>query len=250
MSHVSVLAHDGLAFANPLAEADVERAIDAMNLSPRARVVETGCGSAELLLRVLERYPSALGMGVDPDAEWLDRARAKARARGLGERAEFVQAAAEEAGLRRGSFDAVVNVAASHAHGGYRGALGALAALLRPGGVALFGEGFWAHAPSAAFLEALGGATQDELPSLDELVREARRVGLTSVFQAVASPDDWARYELTLAANAEEHGGPEADAYARRIRDRRALPEGDSTLGFALLVLGPGRRALLAGEDR
>jgi SAM-dependent methyltransferase len=235
-----VLAHEGLPFANPLSEADVERGIAALDLPHGASVVETGCGSAELLVRVLEAYPSAVGVGVDPDADWLARARANAEARIPGRKVEFVHATADDAGLRPGSFDAVVNVAASHAHGGYPAALPALAALVRPGGVVLIGEGFWAREPSPAFLEALGGATPDELGTLDELIGHARSAGLEPVFQAVASEADWARYEETLVRNAETRGEEESLAYARVIRDRRELPDGTSTLGFALLAMRRG----------
>jgi hypothetical protein len=54
---------------------------------------------------------------------------------------------------------------------------------------------------------------------------------------AEASPEDWATYEEALAGNAEHAGGEDDVAYARRIRERRALPGGGTTLGFALLVL-------------
>jgi hypothetical protein len=74
----------------------------------------------------------------------------------------------------------------------------ALAVLRRLAPVVLYGEGFWRRSPSDAFLAALRGE---------------------------------------LAANAERHGSPETLAYARRIRERRALPGGTDTLGFALLVL-------------
>ena len=231
-----MLAHEGLPFANPLSEADIERGIAALDLPDGARVLETGCGAAEVLVRVLARYPSAVGVGVDSDADWLARARVKAEARIPGRKVEFVHAAAEDAGLRPGSFDAVVNVAASHAHGGYPAALPALAALVRPGGVVLFGEGFWGREPSPAFLEALGGATEDELGTLEELLGHARSAGLEPNFQAVASPADWARYEEMLVRNAEVRGDEDSLAYARLIRDRRELPDGSSTLGFALLA--------------
>ena len=70
-----MLAHEGLPFANPLSEADVEQGIAALDLPDGARVLETGCGAAEVLVRVLVRYPSAVGVGVDSDADWLSRAR-------------------------------------------------------------------------------------------------------------------------------------------------------------------------------
>ena len=55
--------------------------------------------------------------------------------------------------------------------------------------------------------------------------------------ESIAEDRDWALYESTLAANAARDGGPDALAYARRIRERRALPSGTTTLGFSLLVL-------------
>jgi SAM-dependent methyltransferase len=231
------MAHEGLLFANPLAAGDVARGIDALPLQDGARVLETGCGSAEVLLRVLERHPGATGVGIDPDADWLARAAAAAQARGLGDRLDLVQATAEEAAPAPGSFDAVVNVASSHAHGGYPAALAELASLVRPGGSVLLGEGFWARPPTPGFLEALGGATEDELGTLDDLLAHAGAAGLVPIFQAVASRVDWATYEETLAANAQARGDADSLAYANRIRERRALSGGTSTLGFALLVL-------------
>jgi hypothetical protein len=52
-----------------------------------------------------------------------------------------------------------------------------------------------------------------------------------------ASPADWAAYEEGLAAEAERYDDADAVAYARAIRERRAIPGGTDTLGFALLTL-------------
>ena len=230
----SLRAHAAVPFMNPLSEADVDGAIAALELPAGARVVETGCGAAALLRRVLAAHPGARGVGVDPDGAAL----ARARAAGVG--AELIEARAQDAGLAPASFDLVINVASSHAHGGFPDALGALRALARPdGGLVLFGEGFWAREPSPAFLDALGGATADELPlGLDALLDAARAAGLAPVAPPrVASAADWAAYEDGLATEAERHPDDEARAYAARIRARRALPGGRDTMGFALLVL-------------
>jgi SAM-dependent methyltransferase len=235
----SVRAHAAVPFMNPLSEADVDSAIAALPLAPGARVLETGCGGAELLLRILEAHPQATGTGVDPDADSLALARAGAAARLPGREPELIAAPAAGAGLAPGSFDLVVNVAASHAHGGFPAALDELAALARPeGGLVLLGEGFWTREPSAAFLEALGGATADELPlGVDALVAAARAAGLEPLATAQASESDFASYEEALAAEAERYDDEDARAYARGIRARRALPDGASTFGFALLTL-------------
>jgi hypothetical protein len=238
--HTSLRAHAAVPFMNPFGEAAVDAAIAALAPPDGARVVETGCGAAELLLRVLEAFPAARGVGVDPDPHALARARAAAAARLPEDRApELIEARAQDAGLPAGAWDLVINVAASHAHGGFPVALGALAALARPGGGrVLLGEGFWRRPPSPAFLDALGGATADELPlGLDALLDAARAAGLEPLATAVASDADWAAYEDGLATEAERHDDGDAVAYAHRIRARRALPDGRTTLGFALLTL-------------
>jgi hypothetical protein len=101
----------------------------------------------------------------------------------------------------------------------------------------MYGEGYWHRPPSDAFLAALGGATADELSDHDGLHDAVAEAGFEIVQEWLASEADWARYEETLAVNAERHNTPETLAYAQRIRDRRALPGGTDTLGFALLVL-------------
>jgi SAM-dependent methyltransferase len=235
----SFRAHLAVPFMNPMSEADVDGAIAGLAVpSAGARVVETGCGGAELLLRILACHDQATGVGVDPDALARGRPRAAAAARVPGREPQLVEAPAQEAGLEPGAFDLVVNVAASHAHGGFPGALRELAALARPGGLVLFGEGFWTRPPSAEVLEALGGASADELPlGLDGLLAAVRAAGLEPVDVRAASVADWATYEEGLATEAERHDDEDALDYARRIRDRRALPDGTTTLGFALLTL-------------
>ncbi|QEC50121.1 class I SAM-dependent methyltransferase [Baekduia soli] len=241
MESASVRAHAAVPFMSPMSETAVDAAIAALALPPRARVLETGCGAAELLLRVLEAHPGATGVGVDLDRDVLERARRAAARRLPGRAPELIAAPAGEAALPPGGHDLVINVASSHAHGGWPAALGVLAGLVRPGGLVLLGEGFWAREPSPAVLDALGGATVGELPAgLPALVAEAGRAGLTVVATAEAGAADWAAYEEGLAAEAARHPDPEAQAYARRIRERRALPGGTDTMGFALLTLRRG----------
>jgi len=210
-----------------MSEAAVDAAIGALPLPPTPLILDTGCGNGEMLVRALRAYPRARGVGVDLDADAI----AEARERGAGLPVQFE---VQDAATVGGQFDAVINVGSSHAHGGFPHALTALRDLAH---VALYGEGFWRCPPSAAFLDALGGATADELADLDGLHDAALGAGFDVVHESIADDRDWAIYESTLAANAERDGGPDALAYARRIRERRALPGGTTTLGFSLLVL-------------
>lgn len=228
MPSASRIAHAGLAFANPMSETAVDAAIAALPLPAYPLVLDTGCGTGEMLVRTLNAHPRARGLGIDLDPDAI--AQARHRADGLSARFEVRDATTTD-----GRFDAVINVGSSHAHGGFPAALDALRALAP---VALYGEGFWQRPPSEAFLAALGGATVDELADLDGLRGAIRDIGFDILHESFASEHDWAQYEETLAANAERHGAADTIAYARRIRDRRALPNGTDTLGFALFVLG------------
>lgn len=190
-----------------------------------------------MLVRVLESHPSATALGIDSDETWVEAARTTAAHRGVASKSEFRCASADEVQPSSSRFDVAINIAASHAHGGYAGALHALSRFVPSGGTVLFGEGFWRKPPSPEFLEALGGASPDELTGLDDLFAQARTVGLVLERWWVASPESWEQYEMGLARNADALPGPDASRYAEAIRRRRALPDGCDTLGFALLEL-------------
>ena len=242
MPSASHIAHRGLPFANPMREADVDRALAGLRLPPGALVLDTGCGGGEMLVRALEAGdPTWRGLGVDLDADAIAAARVRAAERLPGRDVRFeVRDAAEV----HGRHDAVLNVGSAHVHGGYPAALRALRGLVADGGTVVYGEGYWREPPSPAFLAALGGATEDELDTLGGLRTAVLDAGFDIASVTEAGEADWAAYEETLAANAERDGGAETAEYARRIRARRALPDGTRTLGFALLVLrAPGRRA-------
>jgi hypothetical protein len=227
MPSASRIAHAGLPFANPMSEAAVDAAIAAVPLPADPCIVDTGCGSGEMLVRAVMAHPGARGLGVDLDADAI--AEARRHASDVPIRFEV-----RDAATLNGEFDAVINVASSHVHGGFPAALATLHTLAP---IILYGEGFWERSPSADFLTALGGATEDELADLNGLRRAIRDARLEILHESLATHGDWARYEETLAGNAERHGGPDSLVYANRIRERRALPGGTDTLGFALFAL-------------
>ena len=203
----SQIAHVGLPFANPMSEAAVNAAVAALPLPAEPVILDTGCGSGEMLLRALRLHRGARGLGIDLDADAI--AEARRRAADLPAHFEVRDAATVD-----GTFDAVVNVAASHVHGGFPAAIDALRSLAP---VALYGEGFWQRFPSTEFLACLGDATEDELCDLAGLRAAIRGAGFEILSERLASQADWAHYEQTLAANTERHGDPDSVAYPRRI---------------------------------
>jgi SAM-dependent methyltransferase len=221
---VSRIAHGDLVLYNPLAEADVDEAIGLLGLERGARVLDVACGRAEVLGRIAERW-DVEAIGYDIDAELIEGARRP----GL----DLIVADEPPAG----PFDLAVCIGSSHALGGFPDALARLHQLVRPGGQVLLGEGYWRTTPTPEYLDALGGATEDELSDYRGLFDMAQAAGLTPLWSCVASERDWDRYEWTQVLNAERHGGEQLLERAAAARRRLTMPGGRETLGFALALL-------------
>jgi SAM-dependent methyltransferase len=226
---VSRIAHGELKLYNPLAESDLDAAIELLGLAPGARVLDVACGTAEVLRRVGARW-EINGTGYDSDAEQIERARLASP--------DLDLLVADEP--PPGPFDLAVCIASSHALGGFPDALGRLRELVSPGGQILLGEGYWLREPAPEYLDALGGASPDELADYTGLFAAAEDAGLTALWSCVASEHDWDRYEWAQVLNAERHGGEQLRERAAAARRRLTLPEGRQTLGFALVLLRQG----------
>jgi SAM-dependent methyltransferase len=222
-AEASRIAHGQLRLYNPLAEQALDEAIGLLSLEPGARILDVACGRAEVLRRVAERYDvEAIGYDADP-------ALVAAAPAGLDVRVAESPPA--------GPFDLVICIASSHALGGFPNALAALRDLLAPGGQLLLGEGYWRRPPNEEYLDALGGATADELADYTGLMAAGEEAGLTALYASVASEADWDRYEWTQVLNSERSGHPELAERARRARGRLTMPGGRETLGFALVLM-------------
>jgi SAM-dependent methyltransferase len=227
----SRIAHGELRLWNPLSDAALDETIALLEPPPGGRVLDVACGRAEVLRRVAEGF-EVEATGYDSDAALIESGPP-----GL----ELLVRDTPPPG----PFDVVLCIAASHALGGFPDALGALRELVRPGGEVLVGEGYWCQPPSAEYLDALGGASADELPDYSGLMRAAEQTGLTPLHSSVASEADWDRYEWRLilnaerwaAANPEDPGAEVLRERARHARERMTMPGGRETLGFALVLL-------------
>jgi SAM-dependent methyltransferase len=227
----SRIAHGELRLWNPLSEGALDEAIALLAPPPGGRVLDVACGRAEVLRRVAERF-DVEATGYDTDAALIESGQP-----GLDLRVRDTPPP--------GPFDVLLCIAASHALGGFPAALNGLRELARPGGEVLLGEGYWRRPPSTEYLDALGGASADELPDYSGLMRAAEAAGLTPLHSSVASEADWDRYEWRLILNAERWASAHPDdpgaemllERARRARERMTMPGGRDTLGFALVLL-------------
>jgi len=237
----STIAHRDHVFANPFSEAKIDRVLGLLDLQPGSAVLDVGCGNAELLIRLIERY-QIVGVGVDPNAAALDEARRRKADRIPDGQLQLHQCRAEEY-TADCAFDAALCVGSTHAYGDYEGTLIALKRVVRPGGHVLIGEGYWKRPPDASYLQLLG-AEPDELTSHAENVSRAAAAGLTPLYTITSSDDEWDHYEglycravqRYVAAHPED---PEAAAFTDYIRQWYAgyIRWGRETLGFGLYLL-------------
>jgi SAM-dependent methyltransferase len=241
-SRFSDIAHAGMLLWNPLPEDETLRVVDGLRLAATARVLDVGCGRAELLLRLLART-GASGVGIDVWPPAAASARDAARGRVDPSRFEIREERFDAANFAEGSFDVAMCVGSTHAAGGLRETLRAFRRLLVPGGVALVGEGHWIREPDAAYLAFLGSPRESLLDHAGN-VAAARDEGFDVVRELVTSLRDFDRYEDRYAANVERFAAgnphdPDAAAFLARIREWRAayLQWGRRTLGFALYEL-------------
>ncbi|MDH5675164.1 MAG: methyltransferase domain-containing protein [Myxococcales bacterium] len=126
------------------------RTIDAAGIRSGQRVLDVGCGTGTLALAAAEAVGSrGEVIGIDPSAEMIARARAKAATRGLP--ARFELAAAERLPFDDGKFDVALGSLMFHhlPQPLQRAALLELQRVLAPGGqlvlVDFVGRGPWLH---------------------------------------------------------------------------------------------------------
>lgn len=152
----SSLAHASLAYASPLTPKTMEPLLDRLALRPGARVLDIGCGKGEVLVRVCER--GGRGLGVDTSPFSIDAAHARARARGVADRVEFILSPAAHWRPEPGAppFDAAVCIGATHAFGRVSDALAALARHVAPGSHVLCADAYIHPDAPDEYLTTLG----------------------------------------------------------------------------------------------
>ena len=236
---ISRIAHTGLDLAGPYDRATVDDVLAAVDLRSASLVVDVGCGKGEWLLRALERWPRATGIGIDVSVE-----EAETRAAGRSERSRLrlLEADAAEVTLDAPA-DVVICVGSTHALGGPEKALSRLRSMLAPTGRLILGEGFWQSPPSEAARAVFAGYS-DELPAGEvALIDSIEAASFHFRRRFLSSRQQWDDYEAAwsgaLERWAREHPDDPGRDQALEVaaRHRREYLEGyRGFLGFMIVV--------------
>jgi cyclopropane fatty-acyl-phospholipid synthase-like methyltransferase len=239
----TAVAHEGLAFMNPLSEEDVDEMIEALELEPGAHVLDLGCGKAEVLIRVVERYPGVRAVGLDRSSAVLAEAKRQAEERVPESRVTLLEEDVRDYAPEPGAFDLVISTGGVSFRGGVGGTLAVLSGFVAPGGKLLFGDGYWRKEPTAEYLVALGAA-REELRDYEGTIEAAHDVGLELLRAVASSVEDWDRYEDSWAENGERWAAAHADEprtvelrdWIAAGRERYRELGGRDILGFGLFL--------------
>ncbi len=178
---------------NPFSEAKLLRLGEIARLAPGMRQLDLACGKGEMLCRYAQRFGIS-GIGVDYFQAFLDSAAARASELDVADRLQWVQGDAGVYPAERGAFDVVSCIGASWIGSDIHGTIKLMMAALKPGGLMLLGEPFWADdTPDEAY--APWNMNKGEYVTLVETLDRIESVGATLVEMLLSDQDDWDRYE-------------------------------------------------------
>jgi SAM-dependent methyltransferase len=244
---------------NPTSPARLDELIGLLDLPSAARVLDIGCGTGELLVRMAEAHGADRsdgtgtsevsgsgagfsGIGVDTSPWFLGRARESVARRVPGAAIELLEMDGVAFAPEADSFDLACCLGASWVFGGHRGTLKALSVAARPGGQVLVGEPFWRAEPCAEYLD-WSGIGRDDFAGHEENVAIGESAGLIPLLAWVSSSEDWDRYETLQWRAAARYaatrpGDPDVPELLERVARGRHeyLAWGRDTLGWALYL--------------
>ena len=221
---LSAIAHASTPMWGPIDDRTLHELVDAardLGLGPASRIIDLGCGPAELLRRIVEAT-GASGIGVDASRHAIAEARRRLGRAPARDRVELIvdDVHALEASP---AFDLVMCIGPGWKGAGWDALARWAARFVVPGGHLVVADGAWRVPPSDDLLRRLDLRTDDRSSTAD-VIPAVRAAGLEPVRIWRASADAWSAYgtayRQALQAFATDHPddplGPAAEERAGR----------------------------------
>jgi SAM-dependent methyltransferase len=226
--------YDGLTYWGPTSEARMEAILDLVDLPAGATALDVGCGRAELLVRLVERY-GVEAIGIDKSAAALAQARAEFETRAPDAGVSLLELEVSEYAPEPGSLDFISFLGGPFVGDSYPSTVRAFAEWLAPGGLLLSGHGFWMREPEPAYLEATG-LPHDTLTDHTSNIECGYGAGFDVLYVSVSTRDEWDEFEGRIHYNRQMvPGDPELMEEKQRWFDAQQR-WGRDTMGFALYL--------------
>jgi len=244
----SAIAHRDHDYCNPINAVKIERLLDLLPLDEHSRVLDLGCGRAELALRIIERFGSTV-VAIDRSSLMLDQARERAEWTGALGKLHLDDTDIRDFRADPETFHLSVLLGAGGIAGGMPGTCNQLRTWTRSGGYILVGQGYWRTRAHPDYLAVLG-AEHGEFLDHRGNVQAGIEAGLIPMHASTANLDEWDEYEWKYCRAIEAYAREQPEdtdvpAMLDRIHKWRDayLRWGRDTLGFAVyLFYRPGTR--------
>lgn len=230
--------HTGLKREAPGDDACFRRALRAVQLPSKPRILDIGCGPGAQSLALAAATDGEI-IAIDTHQEFLDRLDTAAMERGLGARIHTRKLSMMEMPFARASFDLIWSEGAIYFMG-FRNGLRCCRALLQPRGYLALTEPCWLR----PYDELPAGATAawSEYPaiaSIGEILENISKEEFEVVDHFVLPPDAWWNYYSPMEKRIEElHAANEGDRrIVRRLDELREEIEGYRKFGHCYSYL-------------
>lgn len=210
-----------------------------------ALVLDLGCGKGEVLARMSARYPNARLHGIDLNPAFIAAAEKRVSELGRSAHVSFEVGDVKKTTVHAGSLNMAVCIGSVHIFGTFAQALRNVHTMLRAGGVALIGHGYWKRPPAPAYLKHFYDANESDFSDNAGNLKAALACGFNPLAAAVSSDEDWTVYERTWGESLMEYVAmhptdPDVQPMLQRAyksRDNYFMHGGRETLGFGLYLL-------------
>ena len=223
---------------NPTSTEKIGLLGNSLRLGPATRVLDLACGKGGPAVLLASTFGCRV-VGIERAPEFVEAARERVAAAGVGDLVEIVEADAHAFTLEPEGWDAALCLGASFVWDDLAGTLAALTPAVRPGGHVVVGEPYWRQWPLPRGIDDQG------FVSLRQTVERIESAGLSLQGLIASSEDDWDRYESLhwraleewLAENPHDPDAPEIRDRHERARDDYLQFERE-LLGWAIFVAG------------